>query len=337
MRSLLHLPVILLVASLAACSTPRVQDTAESTQSAALAPDVAVMADGYELPMSVWQAPGKPHAIVLALHGFNEYRASFAETGRYLASQGVTTYAYDQRGFGATEQRGIWPGSDRLREDAITVSQLLCKRYPEVPLYVLGESMGGAVTLDALQLYPDNCVTGVILVAPAVWGWQTMPAMQRALLNFMAHSFPGYTPTGEGLGIVPSDNREMLVNKWRDPLVIKETRVDSIYGLTNLMESALVASGDLNRPTLILYGEKDEIIPAQATCQMLNLLPPIPPPDWRLVLYPEGYHMLTRDLQAEVVYRDMLAWLADPGAAMPSANEVDPGSPRLQRLCEGSV
>ena len=70
------------------------------------------MPDGYRLPVSAWQPGGAPRAIVIALHGFNDYRNAFADVGRYFAAHGVTTYAYDQRGFGDTVQRGIWPGSE---------------------------------------------------------------------------------------------------------------------------------------------------------------------------------------------------------------------------------
>lgn len=330
---MLRLAAALLACCLLACATPRVQNHPDTTQNPQLTPDAAIMADGYRLPLAVSSPQGTPVAVVLALHGFNDYRASFEEPAGYLARHGVMTYAYDQRGFGETQQRGIWPGSNRMRDDAATVSRLLCEQYPDLPVFILGESMGGAVAMDMMQAYMDSCIAGVILVAPAVWGWQTMPALQRSALRFLAHSFPGYSPTGEGLGVVASDNREMLYEKWLDPLVIKETRIDAIYGLTNLMESALLASGDINRPALILYGERDEIIPLRATCQMLHTLPTVPPPRWRMALYPDGYHMLTRDLQAEVAYADMLAWLTDRQARLPSGQEVNLQSPRLQAFC----
>jgi alpha-beta hydrolase superfamily lysophospholipase len=331
--SVLRLSAALLVCGLVACAAPRIQNHPDTTQNPQLTPDAAIMADGYRLPLTVWSPPGTSGIVVLALHGFNDYRASFEEPAGFLARHGVITYAYDQRGFGETQQRGIWPGSIRMRDDAATVSRMLCERYPDLPLFILGESMGGAVAMDMMQAYEDSCISGVILVAPAVWGWQTMPALQRSALRLMAHSFPGYSPTGEGLGVVASDNREMLHEKWLDPLVIKATRIDAIYGLTNLMESALLASGDINRPAFILYGERDEIIPVGATCQMLHTLPTLPPPHWRMALYPEGYHMLTRDLQAEVVYTDMLAWLADQQAPLPSGQEVGLQAPRLQAFC----
>ena len=66
------------------------------------------MADGYLLPLSVWRPPDDVavRAVVLALHGLNDYRQAFAAVGPYLAAHGIVTYAYDQRGFGETQAAG---------------------------------------------------------------------------------------------------------------------------------------------------------------------------------------------------------------------------------------
>jgi acylglycerol lipase len=327
---------LLVAFGLLACATPRVQETSDTTQVPMLTPVAAVMADGYRLPYSVWQPAGEPQAIVLGLHGFNDYRQAFAAPAEYLAAHGVMTYAYDQRGFGETEQRGIWPGADALQQDADTMVQLLCDRYPGIPLYLVGESMGGAVAMDLVQGAEIPCLNGIILVAPAVWGWQTMPVWQRSALWLAAHTTPASTLTGDGLDITPSDNTEMLRALGRDPLVIKATRIDAMFGLTNLMESALQSSQQLNLPALILYGEYDDIIPPSPMCEMIEGLPDQEAARWRMILYPEGYHMLTRDLQATVVLQDMLAWLRDPSVRrLPSDLEVNTVTPRLRAMCEG--
>lgn len=301
-----------------------------------LSPAHAVMADGYHLPLSVWLPSGEPQGIVLGLHGFNDYRAAFSAPAEFLAANNIMTYAYDQRGFGETAQRGLWPGPDVLQQDARTMVQLLCARYPEKPLFLLGESMGGAVVMDMIQNAETACLKGVILVAPAVWGWQTMPLWQRSALWLAAHTAPGQTLTGEGLELTPSDNIEMLRALGRDPLVIKETRIDAVFGLTNLMESALHSSQQLILPALILYGEHDDIIPSNSMCEMLQGLPGPPAGRWRMVLYPAGYHMLTRDLQAAVVLQDMVSWMQNQTAPLPSTLEVNVAASRVRVLCDAS-
>lgn len=294
------------------------------------------MPDGYRLPVSVWKPEGKPLAIVIALHGFNDYRNAFDGVGRFLSDNGVMTYAYDQRGFGETVQRGIWPGSDALQADAANMLRLVCREHPGTPVYLLGESMGGAVLMSLLQgELPPSCLAGVVLVAPAVWGWQTMPLLQQAALWLAVHTFPGKTLTGEGLDITPSDNIEMLRALGRDPLVIKETRIDTIYGLTNLMEAAFLAGVPARVPVLLLYGEHDEIIPANSVCALLNNGSGPGAGGWRMALYPNGYHMLTRDLQAATVLEDVVAWLEARDGRLPSGLDVQRASGRLQGFCLG--
>ena len=109
----------------------------------------------------------------------------------------------------------------------------------------------------------------------------------------------------------------MLRDNGRDPLIIKETRVDAIYGLVGLMDRSLAAAPRIRAPALVLYGSREEVIPGKAALAMLRRLPP-PPERPRIALYPQGYHMLLRDLEAEVVRADIAAWIADPKAALPS-------------------
>lgn len=309
--------VLALLAWLAGCATPLVQSRGQHPTSPRLEAERVIAADGATLPLGSWQPQGAPHAVVLALHGFNDYHQAFAGVGPFLAARGVATYAYDQRGFGATDQRGIWPGTDVLADDARTVAALLRAAHPGRPLILLGESMGGAVAMDVLAATPATA-DGAVLVAPAVWGRATMHPLQRAGLWLLAHSLPGTRLTGRGLGIVASDNTAMLRALGQDPRVLKHARADALWGLANLMDRALAAAPRLTAPALILYGERDEIIPHGPTCRMLAALPG----SSRVAVYPDGYHMLTRDLGARVVLEDIAAWLMDATAALPSGFEV---------------
>lgn len=275
--------------------------------------EFGVMEDGYRLPLMTITDKGKqPRAVILALHGFNDYSKTFLELGNYLVEKDITVIAYDQRGFGRTKGSGYWHGEAALTNDLLTMIRFVGRQYSEVPVFVLGESMGGAVVLASLRsLQEQGGYDGLILVAPAVWAKETMPWYMRFAMWFSAHMFPWLKVSGEGLDITPSDNDEMLRALGRDPLVIKETRADSIYGLSNLMDTALASSSLLNSSTLILYGKHDEIIPRQPTCAMLKKLPQKDNATWHLILYEDGYHMLTRDLQAEKVYSDIERWVTN--------------------------
>ena len=295
---------------LVACAKPYVYPSPDAHTLPKLAETCALMEDGYLLPLSRWEAVGNTHAVLLSLHGFNDYSYAFDNLGQYLASRGITVIAYDQRGFGNTDGHGFWHGSERLSADLITITALLREQYAGVPLYLLGESMGGAVVLSSLASAPLD-VDGIVLVAPAVWARTTMPSYQRIALWIGAHTLPDKQLTGEGLDLKPSDNIDMLRALGRDDLVIKATRIDVLYGISNLMDRAMLASSEVPGNILLLYGKQDDIIPAVPTCQLLERLSYNETTRLSAVIYEQGYHMLTRDLQAAVVLEDIATWIME--------------------------
>lgn len=264
-----------------------------------------IAADGTSLPLRQWLPKGKPKAVVLALHGFNDYSNAFTDTGKFFASRGIALYAYDQRGFGKSPMTGLWADTKNLTNDAKTFLEQLTKRYPRTPLYLLGESMGGAVSMVLLAQEPLPNVKGVILVAPAVWGDGAMNPLMRASLWFVAHTTPSHKFTGEDLKILASDNIPMLRALYNDPLIIKETRADAIYGLVGLMGDAYRSAALLKIKPLVLYGEHDEVIP-RAPIEEIAKDFTVPA---QVIYYPKGYHMLLRDLQANKVREDIVRWM----------------------------
>jgi len=306
--------LVLAATLLGACVAPDFQQVSEAVGDPVLKNDYFIAHDGVRLPLRTWMASDtKPRAIVIAVHGFNDYSNFFNEPGNFLAQQNITTYAFDQRGFGAAPNPGIWPGVSALTRDLVSLSALVRARHQDVPLYLLGESMGGGVVMVTLKQAReeglDMGISGVILSAPAVWGRKTMPWYQTAALWISAHTFPKTTLSGQGLKIMASDNIEMLRALGRDPLVIKKTRVDAMYGLTNLMDQALDSAWGLEEPLLVLYGEKDEVIPRKPTMEMLSRLPKKAKTTRKVIFYDNGYHMLMRDLQAKTVWRDIIQWI----------------------------
>jgi acylglycerol lipase len=280
-----------------------------------------VTADGRVLPLRKWLPQGEVRGVILALHGFNDYSNSFEGPGEGWARQGIATYAYDQRGFGAAPERGLWPGRAVLAADAAIAAQILHGLHPRVPLYLLGESMGGAVAVVAMtreSATPVPDVDGIVLAAPAVWGRATMDLVPRLALWGGVRLMPGLTLTGRGLEKKPSDNIAMLRALSRDPLVIKATRVDTIYGLVDLMDAALDSAPRLDVPLLVMYGAKDEIVPKTPIQRFVNSLPPECRRRARLAWYQDGYHMLFRDLEGPVVIADVASWVLTPAVPLPS-------------------
>ena len=279
----------------------------------------AVMQDGKALPVTVWTPDGRPRAAVVALHGFGDYSNAFAALAPALVEAGIAVYAPDQRGFGRGPGYGDWHGHARLARDAETLVRLIKAARPGVPVYFLGESMGGAVAMLALTDRATRA-DGAVLSAPAVWGRDWMPVAQSVGLDILAHTIPWLPLEPRGLRIRPSDNDEMLRALARDPLFLRRPRVDMVHGLVALMDAAQAAAPDLSRPVLVLYGRRDQLVPRAPTCAMLARLPSA----HRVALYANGHHMLFRDLDGARVTADIAAWIGDPAADLPSGEEAGP-------------
>jgi acylglycerol lipase len=281
--------------------------------------------DGTALGLSSWQAEGEPWAVVVGLHGMNDYGNAFWTAGPWWAKHGVTTYAYDQRGFGRSPDRGVWGGEALMTEDLRTLCALVRKAHPHALIAVVGESMGGAVAIDAFASDRPPEADRLVLLAPAVWGWSNQPVLYRLVLWLGAHLMGGKSlepPEIVTEHIEASDNLPELERMGRDPLMIWGTRPDTIYGLVNLMEHANRRVGEVRAPLLYLYGRRDEIIPAGATRSAVKRLTP----PARTGYYPDGWHILLRDYQGQTVWSDVLAFVKDPATPLPSGAGPVPGA-----------
>ena len=280
-----------------------------------------IAADGAVLPLRKWLPKHEVKAVILALHGFNDYSNAFAMPAPLWAERGIASYAYDQRGFGGAPLRQSWAGSGQLAADVVTATRILRRIHPGRPLYLLGESMGGAVAILAMtgtDGVPPADADGVILSAPAVWGRETMELWPRLALWAAVRFIPEVTLTGRGLGILPSDNVAMLKALARDPMVLKGARVDTVYGVVDLMDAALAAAPRLTAPLLLMYGAHDEVIPREPVAAFAAALPADPDHRRRLAYYRRGYHLLMRDLNGAAVSGDIASWVLDHRAPLPS-------------------
>ena len=290
----------------------------------AVAGRALVADDGTRLPLRIWRPAGAPRAVIVAVHGFDDYSNAFTAPAEYFAAHGIATYAYDQRGFGRAPDRGIWPGTATLVADLDAAVAAVHRAEPGVPLYILGESMGGAVAAVALTDGPKpRDVAGTILSAPAVWGRQTMGLLNRVMLWLSVHTFPGLpVKPPDNVRVMPSDNIPMLIGLSRDPLVIKATRIDTINGLVDLMSRAYATAPRLPPGTLVLFGAHEQVLSHDSVQDFLKHLAP----DVRRAIYPGGYHMLLRDLDAKIPDADIVAWIEDPRAPLPSGADRNPPS-----------
>ena len=323
-----RLTAILAALSLTACA-PVVQQA--WTPPAAfigphLEPDAFVSFDGARLGLQQWTPQGQPWAVIVGVHGMNDYANAFHLAGPYWARDGIATLAYDQRGFGRSPERGVWGGDRLMTEDLRTFVSLVRRRYPNAIIAVAGESMGGSVAIEAFASDRPPAADRLVLISPGVWGWSTQPLPYKTALWLTANvdgrlviNPPDFLTSR----IRASDNIDELRSMGRDPLELWGARADALYGLVAMMERASREVGQVKVPVIYLAGAHDEIIPVPAHVRAAKGLKP----GDRSALYPNGWHLLIVDRRREAVYRDIESFIRDPAAPLPS------GAPPIPARC----
>jgi alpha-beta hydrolase superfamily lysophospholipase len=204
-----------------------------------------------------------------------------------------------------------------MTEDLRTVTALVRAKFPHATIVVAGESLGGAVAIEAFASDRPPAADRLVLLAPAVWGWSTQPVAYKTALAVAARLFPHSVLTPPSIvtdNIAASDNLEELEAMGRDPLMIWGARVDALYGLVGTMQHASEQIGEVKGPVLYLAGDHDQVItrgPAMAAVRRL-------PPGARTGDYADGWHLLMRDKEGPKVWADVAAFIRDPTAPLPS-------------------
>ena len=111
---------------------------------------------------------GKPRAVIVLNHGLNSHSGSFGLIAQKLAEAGLEAVAMDIRCYGKSQgiKRGQYNSTDTLISDNVKFVERVRDEYPSIPLFVLGASLGGYITLRTSLACPF--IAGMILLVPAV-------------------------------------------------------------------------------------------------------------------------------------------------------------------------
>jgi alpha-beta hydrolase superfamily lysophospholipase len=308
-----------LALALGACA-PLVQQAARPPAAFAgphLEQDAFISFDGARLGLTRWMPQDEPWAAIVAVHGMNSYARAFHQAGPRWASDGVAVYAYDQRGFGRSPDRGVWPGERLLTEDLRTMVALVRARHPHAIIAVAATSMGGSTAIEAFASDRPPDADRLMLLAPAIDGWSSATLLSDAGVWLLGHTIRGVrvTPPNWLLqALKASDNADELASARHDPLMTWRMRPDSFNGLYTLADRASRDLPKVRAPVLYLYGAKDRIEPKAPTFRTVRGLKPTD----RSGYYADGWHLLLLDRQAPRVFADVEAFVRDPTQPLPS-------------------
>src|SRR5579883_1133218 len=117
------------------------------------------LAEHLVTPVRVWRNPAHdPRAVVLLIHGFPEHGLLYEKLATKLVEAGYIVYAPDMRGLGRAYSTGAATKISYVRhgdDDLIRLAELLHQNHKGLPLFVGGESMGGAFAIRLAAQHPE--------------------------------------------------------------------------------------------------------------------------------------------------------------------------------------
>ena len=270
----------------------------------------------YDFNLVNWQTEENSNIIILAIHGYNDYSKAFKEPAKIFSKHGISTYSFDLRGFGTNNSFGEWFELEIHCHDIKKIITDLKFRNPSKKIYLLGESMGGAISISLVNRIDGLPLDGLILVAPAIWNFSESNYLKSIFLKFFSTIFPKLRVSGKGIiKIRPSNNIEMLKEYSNDPFVIHKPNLKSLNGIANLMDQSFHDAKEyiLNPkfPTLIIIPMIDEIVPRKPLIEILKVKKEKEKIN-KLVnfkIYENNFHMILRDMDGNKITNDIKNWV----------------------------
>ncbi|XP_029575921.1 monoglyceride lipase [Salmo trutta] len=277
-----------------------------------------VNADGQHLFCRYWEPDAPPRALVFVAHGAGEHCGPYDEIGRTLKEQSLLVFAHDHVGHGQSE-------GDRMNikdfqvfvRDSLQHIDLMKGRHPGLPIFIIGHSMGGAISILTACARPND-FAGVALIAPMV---RVNPESATPFKVFLAKV---------ANHIVPSLSLGFIKSKWisRDQTQVEAYDTDELNhhgGMRVSFAMQLIGASEriereipaITWPFLLLHGDVDKLCDIGGSQMMFDKAPSA---DKKIKVYDGAYHALHHELPetAASVLKEVTGWISERLPASPS-------------------
>ncbi|GAA4799092.1 alpha/beta hydrolase [Actinomycetospora chlora] len=241
---------------------------------------------------------GAPRRVVLVAHGYGEHSGRYAHVLDRLAADGAVAYAPDHLGHGRSEGEAVLVTDvEDLVDDLDQVRRTARDEHPDLPIVLLGHSMGGLIAARYAQRFPD-VLAGLVLTGPVVGG---SPGI-FGLLEY------------DEIPDVPIDpavlSRDPAVGEayGNDPLVwhgpFKRPTLEAFVAAVDAIANG-PGFGEL--PVLWVHGEDDQLVPLDSTRPVMDKLRG---GDQTTRIEPGARHEVLNETNKDEILDDVSAFIA---------------------------
>jgi acylglycerol lipase len=257
--------------------------------------------DGTEL-FHIKDLPADPKAIVVLVHGLAEHCGRYDYVVQKLNEFGYGVYRFDNRGHGRSGgKRGYLDDFQIFIDDADLFVDRAKDESPDLPLFMLGHSMGGFITAGYGCKYSGK-LHGQVFSGPVIIELPIFDALKQLDVENAPE-----TPIPNSLSALISRDQRVVKDYENDPLVLKETTLKLLT--TVFLEGIAWLKENLKHygyPCLILHGGDDRIVDNGSS---IFLSENISVKDKTLKIYDDLYHEILNEAEKDEVLKDIRTWI----------------------------
>lgn len=258
------------------------------------------------LHQRTWLPEEPARAAILLVHGLGEHSGRYEHFASHCTGLGFAVHAIDHYGHGKSDGH---PGFvERFSVYLDGVAALLERmqiEHGDVPIFLLGHSMGGLIAATLL-LERQDAFRACVMSGPAFKSDEEPPRIVMLLVRLLA----AITPTVPILGLDPtsvSRDPEVVRAYVADPLVHHgKLTARLIAEMSSAMRNALARASEISLPLLLMHGEADLLTSPAGSQEFLDA---VSSEDKTIRLYPKLYHEIFNEPEKEAVLADMTNWL----------------------------
>jgi alpha-beta hydrolase superfamily lysophospholipase len=263
-------------------------------------------AGGLRLAYRAWEAV-HPRAAIVVVHGLGEHSGRYEQFAETMVSFALSTYALDLRGHGLSDgRRGHVPSFDIfLRElDRFRAEVEGLAEY-RLPMFLLGQSMGGLISLRYIEEYQAR-FRGAVLCSPWLATAIPVPRWKVLLASALTHVLPTL-PFRSNLDPEQFTRDPEIVRAYlSDPLVHGAITPRLFAEVSAAMEQVFRRSDRIREPLLVLAGDADPLVETGRSVQLAQSLTGV---DVTLRVEPGHLHELLQEVDRSRIYRDIRDWI----------------------------
>jgi len=229
--------------------------------------------------------------VLYFLHGLADHFGRWQELKDFLVNKNISFYSHDQRGHGKTElgDRAWIEDLDTFADDTIREIEAVKKEKPDIPIIIMGHSMGGLIAVMVALKRPD-LISGSCLSAPCLKIHDSVSPFMKQLAWGLSSLMPKlYMPWNSIDREKLTPNMEQREKDAADPLLWHYgCRAGFAVAMFKAVDEANAKFGDYSTPTYIFHSENDGICDYAGSLKLAETKPDLV----KMVRYEYPYHSL---------------------------------------------